>query len=182
MIASISTLTKLVLPPERPVASEGDWNFIEDQLGCGLPDDYKCFISLYGSGSIADLMVVFSPFTKNVHVNLVRQLEKRAKGLRKFEEVSGEVRGITYHPAPKGLLPFGSADDGMLFCWVVAGSPAEWKVAIQGRYFDIEHFDGDLGTFLVALFSRQWTSPLLGVEIPRPPVMFEPEPESTGLR
>jgi hypothetical protein len=52
MTPAIRKLTKILPPPSQPVEASGDWDEVERTLGTALPDDYKEFISLYGTGFI----------------------------------------------------------------------------------------------------------------------------------
>src|SRR5436305_4529450 len=55
-------LLQLLHPSIRPLHSKGDWNQVEADLERQLPEDFKAFISAYGSGSIGSFLSIVNPF------------------------------------------------------------------------------------------------------------------------
>jgi hypothetical protein len=52
MHPAVAELRRLVPPPAHPDGADGDWAACERELQLRLPEDYKEFISAYGSGTI----------------------------------------------------------------------------------------------------------------------------------
>ena len=70
---TLERLRAIVPPPEAPVeaGSEDGWPKVEAALGTALPDDYKRFTQLYGSGKFDDFLWLFNPFTAGEDGNLL---------------------------------------------------------------------------------------------------------------
>ena len=70
-------LLNLITPPPDPeeTGTPKTWEKIEAQLGLQLPPDYKALIDHYGTGSFADLIFVYNPFTQIEYLNLFYALE-----------------------------------------------------------------------------------------------------------
>jgi hypothetical protein len=61
-------------PPEHPIenGSDQNWSIIEQQYGLILPPDFKQYITLYGTGKIADFLWVYNPFNQD-YLNLNKE-------------------------------------------------------------------------------------------------------------
>jgi hypothetical protein len=62
MHPAVAELRCLVPPPAHPDGADGDWTACERELQLRLPDDYKEFISAYGSGTLCRSFEILSPF------------------------------------------------------------------------------------------------------------------------
>ena len=69
----INNLISILTPPVSPSESGKvmKWPLIEDNLS--FPSDYVDFINTYGSGRIAEFIVIFNPFSQNEDVNFFEQ-------------------------------------------------------------------------------------------------------------
>ncbi|MBN8781338.1 SMI1/KNR4 family protein [Thiobacillus sp.] len=154
---SIEKLEKILEPPIAPVDSPvaDGWSDAERKLG-KLPDDYKRFIELYGTGSIDGFVWIFNPFTSNKNLNLLDQIQIKISALSDLSETFGEALPFPLFPKPNGLLPFGVTDNGDVLFWQVANNPDDWKVIINAaREPKWKKYDVDMTDLLAGLLSRQ---------------------------
>jgi SMI1-KNR4 cell-wall len=56
--------------------NESDWDKIENKLNLKLPQDFKGFITNYGTGSVADEHFFFNPVSSNENLNLFAQISE----------------------------------------------------------------------------------------------------------
>ncbi|MFJ9121897.1 SMI1/KNR4 family protein [Streptomyces sp. NPDC102394] len=57
----LSRFRELLGEPSVNGAVERDWRTLEDRAGIEFPDDYKGFVSAYGSGCVNDQLYLFHP-------------------------------------------------------------------------------------------------------------------------
>lgn len=150
----LTTLQKLLsicgAPVERPTAQ--DWApFERDHLL--VPEDYKEFLSHFGSGYVKDAIIVF---------NL-----SRPEQVAEWERVLCNERGFRadtpslYYPAwplypePGGLLPFAYVHNCDFLYWRAIGTdPNRWTVA-YGSPPDMTLYSETLVGFLVRLLTER---------------------------
>src|SRR5262249_54774047 len=127
---SLAKLKKLIRPPDRPseIGSLEHWRAVEGQLGTSLPRDYREFISTYGTGVFAHFYCVYSPFSKNKHLSLLRCAELVCRYNRQSREEFPERFPYPYFPEPDGLLPWGVDENGNDYFWLTQGAPSNWIV------------------------------------------------------
>jgi hypothetical protein len=133
MKVPIQSLIELVTPPKTPVENRGDWAHVEQQLGTSLPDDYKTFVSVYGTGTICDQFIrVLNPFSEIGFMNLLEcgrgTLERYQK-----DKMEGKWRVNSYpvYPEPSGVLPWGTSANGHEMFWLTHGDPNHWGVVFN---------------------------------------------------
>jgi hypothetical protein len=160
-----------ILPaPQEPWCATGDWEAVELQFGTPLPEDYKQFISKYGTGLISYGLRVYNylenPGRAEKMLGHLRVLQERTQAeLVNVAELLGrdstEVQlslPFPIYPEPGGLFPWGEADDWWTFYWLRTGSPAEWGTV--ATYKGIESYDYypnmSAVTFLVNLFQEHF--------------------------
>ena len=147
---TIENLIKVVPPPSRPFeAFRGPWDVIEADLGTPLPQDYKDFARLYGSGYFMEFLGVDIPNTQNPNTRLEWQAQLVRDGMLVVDE---RDRPLPIWPDPGGLLAFGATDDGDTLFWLTEGEPDDWRVVVWDRGFGrFETLDCDLTDFLAGL-------------------------------
>ena len=129
MTDSLAELVKLLPPPNAPEETGGDWQRVEADLGTALPDDYKEFISIYGTGAISCELWILNPFAGCADFNLFRKLE----WLR--QNYSAEYPRGGKHPFPPegGLIPCGWSNANDFILWSTGGPPNDWGTVIDKR-------------------------------------------------
>jgi hypothetical protein len=129
MHPTIEELRRLVPPPAAPNGAAGDWAACEQELQLRLPEDYKEFISTYGSGTLCGLFEISSPFSSPLLWKTnVRDWWMRWAGIY---DCWGEVpRVLPYprYPAVPGLLPWATYGDVDVLSWYTLGEPQQWCV------------------------------------------------------
>jgi len=145
---SIENLLKVVPAPAAPgQAFSGPWEPVEAEIGVALPQDYKDFCAIYGRGYFMEFLGVDIPRSPNPHTRLETQIVAISESLSGDDELP-----YPPWPAPGGLIPFGSTDNGQALLWRSVGEAANWRVAVwDGRSGAFEAFDCDLTDFLARL-------------------------------
>jgi hypothetical protein len=159
---SIVSLSKTVAPPTNPreTGTEDGWASVESQLGTALPDDYKEYVRVFGSGTFDDFIVPLNPFSVNKHLNLLSGVE----GQREAERVMRlnwpkEAKSIVYpfdvYPAKDGLLVWGTTTNaGVFLYWYTQGFPNNWPVVVCNlRDGEHETIGVNMTGFLAAILS-----------------------------
>ncbi|OJY56370.1 SMI1/KNR4 family protein [Thiobacillus sp. 0-1251] len=172
----IEQLEKILFPPivpvDRPVAN--GWSEAEKKLG-KLPEDYKRFIEIYGTGSIDGFIWILSPFTSNKNLNLLDQAQIKISALIDLSENFGEALPYPLFPNQNGLLPFGTTDNGDVLFWQMANNPTDWKVIINAsREPKWEQYDVGIVDFLVGLLTRKIICEVFPEDFPSNQPVFYP--------
>lgn len=155
-MTSLAKLITLVPPPAQPTAAKGDWAAVEADLGFSLPEDYKSFVSLYGSGSISRIIVVGNPFLRAISAR--RYWENWVDIYRDKASYGIEIPYDLYPNCP-GLLPCGSYLDSDIINWLTDKDLNQWRLLYYGRgqgFFDLG--STSLTEFLVQVLTG--TAPL----------------------
>ena len=153
----LDKLKAVLQPPSKPqevMAGEEAWESVEERLGTRLPSDYKKFIETYGTGTIDNFLLVLNPFSSNTFLNLIEASHDR-EGLATLRQEYPQLYVHDRYPAPGGLLPFASTDNGNILYWRTAGKTDHWTVVVyESRGPEYYGFNGPMTDFLAALLSR----------------------------
>ncbi len=149
---TLKALVERIPPPVAPFeAFLGPWEPIEAAVGMVMPQDYKDFVGLYGSGYFMQFLGISVPQSANPNVDFVSSVRSICKTFEKFEDLLDPM-----WPKAGGLLPFGSTDNGDYLLWLTRGAPDEWPVVIWGRHEpDLELFECGLVAFLTGLVTGE---------------------------
>jgi hypothetical protein len=146
---SVGTLSRILPPPPSPVEANGSWPQVEEALGIKLPDDFKEFIEVYGSGTIGHFLSVLNPFSDRPALNLLMQSQRQLDALRILVSDFGERKPYDPYPIPGGLLPVAITDNGDVIHWLTRGAPVHWTIVVnESRSPDYEEFGCNLTSFL----------------------------------
>ena len=175
---TLPELTEILSPPEAPVetGSPEEWSLVEEEIGTPLPADYKEYVATYGTGSIADFLWPYNPFSENRHLNLVWRVELHAGALRQIREEFGEEE-VPYPPYPEsgGLMSWAVSDNGDTLYWLMQGDPDHWRVVVnESRGPDFERFGESTTSFLAKLISGELNSEILPSSVFEGHVAFRP--------
>lgn len=151
---SIENLVQIVPPPAEPFETfEGPWGPIEADLGTALPEDYKAYVRVYGSGYFMEFLGICVPATGNPNMHLATYARSASDNFRGYISLGDDISYPVW-PQPGGLLAFGGTDNGDYLFWLTEGAPDAWKVVVWAR--DIQEFevlDCNLTGFLAGLAS-----------------------------
>lgn len=154
----IVAVKAVLQPPQEPREVPADneaWKSVEDRLGTRLPQDYKAFIELFGTGSTGGFIWVFNPFSSNKHVNLIEHGRLELGGLASLKEEFPQDYVHDAYPTPGGLLPFAVTDNGDMLHWKTVGEPDHWTVIVyESRGPKYYGFDGSMTDFLASVLTR----------------------------
>jgi hypothetical protein len=140
-----------LVPYRRAERAGLDRAGLEGGLGTALPADFTLLAELCPGFGIGDFL----------HVPLPRPGAERlwADGVR--EELEGVLQdwwedgmslGVPPYPAPGGLLPWASSNQGDVFLWTTAGpGPDAWPVTVASRDGCWWHYAGGAAQFLAEL-------------------------------
>ena len=158
---SIEKLVALLPPPKSPAANFVDWSMVEGKVGFIFPSDYKEFIRLYGSGSIAGFFWIINPGDRNKAMNS----DKADYFLWAYSDLKSQFPEDYIRPAfPEGgsFYPWGFTDNGNCLAWHVFGRSEDWRVVLFASDPDIEDaFEFSFSEFLVELLSGRLSSPII---------------------
>lgn len=137
-----------------------DWSAIEDDLGLGLPADYKLLAESFPAGWFRGWVQLRLP--ERTGDDRPRLLSDFAAGqlrsLREFRE-TGECKfPFPLFPEPGGVLPWGYLRSPGVAYWLTApGDPEQWPVIVateEGDYW--ERFDGSACEFLAEVMAGRY--------------------------
>ena len=161
---SIDFIFEVLPPPISPSENNGNgkWTNIESHLGTILPDDYKEYIAIYGSGCIGEFIWPFNPFSKNEHLNLINQVNIRIDALNTLRDQFEIKIPYPLHPQEGGLLPWAATDNGDVLFWLKEGNPENWTIVInEARVEYYEHFETSMTGFIYKLLSKEILSSII---------------------
>jgi hypothetical protein len=187
-MATLDGLKQLVPPPARRVDPPGDWIAIETDLGTSLPEDYKRFIEIYGSGAIVDQgfdreqnvgtgldILVYNPFSLIPGWNLVRQTRSTRKFIGEGYREMREFYPYPPWPAEGGVFCWGHTINGDSLYWRTIGSPDNWTVVVKhGAAVRMMDFDFRMVDFIVAVLTGKLKQHPFDVRFEK--IGFEPNP------
>ncbi|GAA3024725.1 hypothetical protein GCM10020229_40000 [Kitasatospora albolonga] len=144
-----------------------DWPALEGALGASLPADYKRLCELYPTFVLGDFLSVHYPAAGREQ-DWPQALQEDLEIVMEWCEDDDPVIPLTPYPAPGGLLPWGSSNQGDFFLWSTnAAGPHEWTVTVASRNGDWWHYTGGLVQFLADLISgalEPWGLPVIRPE------------------
>jgi hypothetical protein len=155
---------QIIQPPETPVENgeTEEWGRVEKAIGTRLPNDYKNYINVFGTGCLANFLWVFNPFTRNTNLNLLNQVTVQLNAITTLEEEFGEKSPYQVYPTPGGLLPWGITDNGDVLFWLTNDEPDYWNVVIcSARGREYEEFEATIIDFLHRLIFEAVSSEII---------------------
>lgn len=173
---SLEEFCAIVFPPKSPFESgkDEDWAKVELEIGIKLPDDFKKFIEVYGTGKLGDFFYVLNPFAANKYVNLFEQIKVRLDANRMMQKQFPRSVPFPLYPEPDGILPWAFTDNGDVLFWLTKGEPDEWIVVVQeSRLAEWEQFPESMSDFLTNLFKGKLSSRILGDDQEQESVAFK---------
>ncbi|MUT88688.1 SMI1/KNR4 family protein [Streptomyces sp. Z38] len=150
-----------------PTPAGVDWPRLESVLGTALPADYKLLCELYPTFELSDFMCVGGP-APGAEVAWAEDTED-LEVLAEWCEDADLAVPMRPYPAPGGLLPWSSSNQGDFFLWTTSlAGPQEWTVTVASRNGAWWHYTGGAVQFLADLVSgalAPWALPTVRPEI-----------------
>lgn len=157
-IMTLQNLLKVLPTPTNPIeiVDDSQWKTYELVTGITLPDDYKAYLSVFGTGIIGYVITPYNPFCTRPLWKVrysCRKWMQEATAIVQFKQQFGaETFPYMLYPETDGVLPWGSTDNGDRLYWLTTGSPNEWSVVInEVRSSIFEHFACSMTDFLYKL-------------------------------
>ncbi len=162
---TLESLCKVMPPPPVPIETGGieEWLVVEEAVGISLPNDYKQYIRVFGTGCIGGFLWPLNPFSENDNLNLLKGMVAILGALRSLKDKWGD-RQCPYplYPEPGGLLPWGVTDNGDVLFWLTEGCSDEWSVVInEARAPVYEEYEESITGFLTKLVLREIVSEII---------------------
>jgi hypothetical protein len=136
---ALKTIAKLLPPPASPRGLDRPWDAVERELGLRLPDDYKAFIDLYGTGQVSSAegwAVIWNFRDTSLSGPSLREWLTGPNCLPEFYRrvINGSEWPCPYpiYPEPGGLRPFANVIDVDALNWLTAGPPDRWGLVYYG--------------------------------------------------
>ncbi|MFI6866144.1 hypothetical protein [Nocardia sp. NPDC050406] len=133
-----------------------DWPAAQGIYGAAFPADYRAFVAAFGSGTIADLVVVHIPAVSLPRpIHTVSRISEAVRGTHVEDEWVQASRG---RYRMEDLLIWGETTAADTLCWVTTDpDPNRWPVAVHTR-MDSEWavYPCGMVEFLVKLLRNEW--------------------------
>ena len=101
-----------------------------EKFGIDVPEDYRQFISKFGSGAICGFFWIYNPAARHTYINLLEQPPRDLDAYREAFDSPDETNKFPLYPKQEGFFPFGRTDNGDVLFWKTRGDPEEWTVVI----------------------------------------------------
>ncbi|ALC89081.1 hypothetical protein AM500_04190 [Bacillus sp. FJAT-18017] len=170
-------LLNVLIPPAVPVnaGTDSEWKHVETRLGTRLPDDYKSFIEMYGTGSIDNFLWVLNPFEKNENLSLFETGKALIEAYLVSQSNFPEDYPYTVFPSEGGLLPWGLTDNGDELYWLTTGDPNDWPVVVyETRSADNYKYSLSVTEFLGKCLTREMACEAFPEEFSDEDLKFQP--------
>ncbi|MFG2794425.1 SMI1/KNR4 family protein [Streptomyces sp. NPDC048419] len=166
-VAELERVLPGLVAHRLPTPASVDWPRLESVLGTALPADYKLLCELYPAFELSDFMLVGGP-AAGAEVAWAEDTEDLEIVAEWCEDANLAVPMHPY-PAPGGLLPWSTSNQGDYFLWTTSpAGPEEWTVTVASRNGAWWHYTGGAVQFLADLVGgvlELWGLPTVRPEI-----------------
>lgn len=172
-----NALRALVTPPKHPVAAGAGKVWPKIKPGLSFPADYMEFIDSYGTGKIANFVVLFNPFSPERSVNFFEQFSLILTDLEELNWADPDCFDYPLFVTAEGLISIGVTDNGDYLFWVARSDrdSDHWGVAVvAARSPEIEYFQLNLTTMLAGVLSGALKSRSFPSTLAHGMVSFDP--------
>ncbi len=134
-----------------------DWSAAEKIYETAFPADYRAFVAAFGSGTIEEMVVVFTPVVSSEELRMV-------KVSRLSEAALADQGGNEWARADRGryrledLLIWGGTAAADTLCWITTDqNPDRWPVAVYSRMnHEWSVYPCGMAEFLLKLVRNEW--------------------------
>ncbi|WP_041741179.1 SMI1/KNR4 family protein [Collimonas fungivorans] len=173
---TIKELTAMLQPPEFPIEAPppGGWLEVERRLKTALPQDYKDYVEIFGSGTVSNFLWILNPFSANPNLNLEQQLKTQTDVLKDLRNYGEDVPYRCF-PQAGGIFPFALSDNGDVLHWLTNGLPAERTVVVnEARGPEWQHFDLSMADFVTGVLAKKFSCQIFPSNFPEQFPNFSP--------
>jgi hypothetical protein len=157
---TLDMLLDVMNPPIYPVEAvdQTQWDIFELITGITLPNDYKNYLGVFGTGIIGGVILPYNPFCIRPLLQIHytgRIWMQEALAIQALKWQFGpHVFPYPVYPEPDGLLPWGQTENGDRLFWRTHGSPNNWHIVInEVRSSIFEAFDGSMTKWIHGLIT-----------------------------
>jgi len=163
-MTSLDELIQLLGAPGFGNSDPGAWTDLERYVGSELPADYKALLDAYGSGMIANTLIVTHPACETDAVAAqARFQEMFCLEYTEAVEVgmAAEEYPFPFHPTPGGLIYWGNGggDDINHFFLPDLPNHAGWKIVSLQRKKPCAIHEGSFVDFVLDIVNRLCAPP-----------------------
>jgi len=134
---------------------EVDWAAVERVYGVNFPQDYKEFLTAYGSGEVDGMLAVFAPaLASEPGERCVERLPEEVRELPEANEWASPDHA-TRHTVDD-ILVWGETVEADVLGWIAVGQPEEWPVAVYSHGGSWAVYECAMTEFLLRLISRDF--------------------------
>lgn len=156
---------KEILIQKKPKETIGDWSRVEESLETMLPEDFKEFISTFGTGEIANHLIIFNPFAKSSTYNFLEQYKVLTLTYNYFKRKQPSDYPYAAFPEKEGLLPFGLTMSGDQLFWLT-NSDNQWSIVVREQATgQFTQYNECMTEFLYKLLKKEINNTLLPREL-----------------
>jgi hypothetical protein len=128
---------------------ESDWARVERELDVRLPADFKALVSLVGTGTFGQGLVLWSPVTS---WPLCRLSLENLLSFREQCEFMEPVIGDHFYPEPGGLLKVGGFERMQLFLRIDVGPGEAEFLVVDFEYDELRPIGCSLSEFVWSMY------------------------------
>jgi hypothetical protein len=177
-IAELERVLPGLVAHRLPKMAGVDWPRLETLLGTALPADYKLLCELYPAFELSDFMSVGGP-APGAEASWVQDTHNELEIVAERCEDADLAVPMHPYPAPGGLLPWATSNQGDYFLWTTGpNGPQTWTVTVASRNGVWWHYGGGAVQFVADLVSgvlEPWALPTV-----RPEVTWVHQPSGGG--
>lgn len=152
---SLDRLQSVLKPPVNPSNTGNGWSELEDALGVSLPQDYKDFINIYGTGGIDQFIWILTPFDLDENVNFLARAEVMREAYLESKQQFPEYYKHCIFPEAGGILPWGYTDNGDELYWKTNEDARMWSIIVyESRSWEYHEYPMSMTEFLFGIVSR----------------------------
>ena len=151
---SVEKLKKMIRPINEKSISENDWDSVQNEYDIKLPSDYKDMISTYGAGAINDFLWIFSPFSINENLNLLKRIDEIKNSYEYMKDEFPDKEWLSFYNGESGIFPWGITDNGdeLFLNYTNRGISI---VVYESRYSKMNEYDLNISEFLVKVLNGE---------------------------
>lgn len=132
-----------------------EWSKFEEKLGIVLPNDYKYFITTYGTVSINNFIWFLTPFSKDENINYLKKMNIMLQSYSISKKIFPEYFIHNIYPEKDGILPWGYTENGDELYWKTSEKD-NWEIVIyESRSSNFCIYKMEFTEFIYKLITKE---------------------------